>query len=214
MTDNRQTIAATSEGRKIAALRRHARKRTEESLTLIRTAASALFSRMGYTDVTMEALARTAGVTRQTLYRHFPSKYEIALDFMAGSRSQTIAAWCSLGNHDRSDRASVLAWVRSVIAHHAARPAFRAYVELASSEPAYRSVLADEIAQIIDALGKMDSFFAQAAADREGLPWAKAHLFVATLMERSDFIAIGEEWFAARHLEQIMTDWLMSFTVA
>lgn len=31
-------------------------------------------------------------------------------------------------------------------------------------------------------------------------------------MERSDFIAIGEEWFAREHLEDIMTDWLMLLT--
>lgn len=201
-----------SEDPRISALRHHARKRNEESLARIRAAAAELFTARGYTQVRMEDLAREAGVTRQTLYRHFPSKYEIALDFMAAARPRTLEVWRSLGSEGPADRASALAWVRAVVAHLASRPAMRAYVELASSEPAFRSVLADQIDEVIRALGERNRFFARAAADPAGLDWASAHLFVATLMERSDFIAIGEEWFAARHLESIMADWLVAMT--
>jgi hypothetical protein len=35
------------------------------------------------------------------------------------------------------------------------------------------------------------------------------HLLVATLIERSNFIAIHKAWFKDEHLERIMVEWLM-----
>lgn len=195
--------------RRVAGLKRHARNRRESAREAIRKAASRLFRRNGYSDVTLDLLASQAGVTRQTLYRHFRSKYEIALDYMAESNAKALQVWKSLEEHDLDDRESVLAWVRSVIDFSVSRENFRAYVELTSTEPAYRAVLAGQIGQIIVSLSQAHRFFADAAANPGGLESAEAHLFIATLMERSDFIAIGEEWFSREHLEQIMTDWLM-----
>ena len=116
------------------------------------------------------------------------------------------------GRADLADRSSALAWVRSVIAQAATRRDFRVCVEITSTEPAYRSVLARQIAEIVEGLAGVHDFFARAASDPQGLDAAKAHLFIATMMERSDFIAVGEEWFARDHLEQIMTDWLIALT--
>jgi len=198
--------------RRVAGLRRHARERQEEAREAIREAAATLFCAKGYSEVTLDELAGLAGVTRQTLYRHYPGKYEIALDFMDRANAEASDVWKSLEAHDLRDRKSVLAWVRSVIDWSAKRDHFRAYVELTSTEPQYRAVLASQIGRIVAALSPVHPFFAAAAEDPEGLAAAKAHLFVASLMERSDFIAIGEEWFAREHLEEIMADWLMQLT--
>lgn len=197
---------------RVSGLKRYARQRNDQSLIGIRAAAARVFRRDGYTRVTMDQLAREAGVTRQTLYRHFPSKYDLALDFMGNSMQTTLDAWRSLCDCDLTDRANVHSWVRSVIAHHVSRDDIRAYVELTSTEPAYRRVLADQIGQIIAMLADALPFFEEAAKKPNSIEAAKAHLFIATLMERSDFIAIGEEWFAREHLEDIMTDWLMLLT--
>jgi AcrR family transcriptional regulator len=197
---------------RVSGLKRYARQRNDESLIGIRAAAALIFRRDGYTAATMEQLAREGGVTRQTLYRHFPSKYDLALDFMGTSAQATLDTWRSLCDCDIGDRACIHAWVRSVIAHHVGRDDIRAYVELTSTEPAYRRVLADQIGQIITTLAEALPFFDAAATNPSSIEAAKAHLFVATLMERSDFIALGEEWFAREHLENIMTDWLMRLT--
>lgn len=48
-----------------------------------------LFVEYGYDSVTMEQIARTAGVSRRTLYRHFPTKDRILLDLTA----EAITMW-------------------------------------------------------------------------------------------------------------------------
>lgn len=195
--------------RRVAGLKRHARARRDSAREAIRTAASTLFRRKGYRDVTLDEIASQAGITRQTLYRHFLGKYEIALDYMADANTRALTVWKSLEQHDLDNRESVLQWIRSVIGFSVSREDFRAYVELTSTEPAYRAVLAEQIDMIIATLAQAHRFFADAAANSGGLESAEAHLFISTLMERSDFIAIGEEWISREHLEQIMTDWLM-----
>jgi AcrR family transcriptional regulator len=210
--DTSVTASASANDRKTSGLKRHARQRNDESLTRIRSAARTVFVNKGYIAVTMEELAREAGVTRQTLYRHFPSKYDLALDFMEASAADTLEVWRKLCDYDLADGQSVLVWVQSVIDHHVGREYERAYVELMSTEPAYRQILAQMITQIVCSLAGVAPIFSAATEHPDGLAAAKAHLFVATLIERSDFIAIGEEWFAREHLEAIMTDWLMLLT--
>jgi AcrR family transcriptional regulator len=55
--------------------RRHRETRRELMQTGMR-----LFAEQGYDAVTMEQIAGEAGVSRRTLYRHFPSKDRILLD--------------------------------------------------------------------------------------------------------------------------------------
>ena len=67
------------------------RGQVDESKTeAILDAASALFSEQGG-GVSMEAIARRAGVSRQTLYNRFPSKLEIGRA-LASRRSDAISA--------------------------------------------------------------------------------------------------------------------------
>ncbi|TFC85035.1 TetR/AcrR family transcriptional regulator [Cryobacterium sinapicolor] len=55
--------------------RRHAKTKAD-----IVTAALAMFERDGYSRVTMEDIARVAGVSRRTVYRRFPTKDHIVLE--------------------------------------------------------------------------------------------------------------------------------------
>jgi AcrR family transcriptional regulator len=193
-------------------LMRHTQRLSDESLSRIRAAAEAVFVREGYIAVTMGQLAEEAGVTRQTLYRHFPSKYDVALDFMQNTHARTLEVWSTLSHCDLADKAAVRRWIQEIISYQVGREYVRAYVELSSTEPRYRQALAALIDEIILSFAEIHSLFADAVANPSGLGAAKAHLFIATLIERSDFIALGEEWFARKHLESIMTDWLLAMT--
>jgi AcrR family transcriptional regulator len=57
-----------------------ARPRSETARTAVLDAATALVEEHGYGRVTMEAIARRAGVSKQTVYRWWPTKAAVVLD--------------------------------------------------------------------------------------------------------------------------------------
>lgn len=72
------------------------RRSTHEAL---RQAALKCFARKGFTNVTVTELAREAGVTERTFFRHFPTKeavlfqdYETQLEWLAGALAQRPAS--------------------------------------------------------------------------------------------------------------------------
>ncbi|GAA4187428.1 TetR/AcrR family transcriptional regulator [Gryllotalpicola kribbensis] len=57
--------------------------RSEASRTAILTAIATLIDRMGFDNVTIEAIATEAGVGKQTIYRWYPSKNAIVAEALA-----------------------------------------------------------------------------------------------------------------------------------
>jgi AcrR family transcriptional regulator len=58
---------------------------------LIENAASALFAERGYAGTRLEDIAAAAGVTKQLLYRHFPSKKALHMALLAKHRDELLA---------------------------------------------------------------------------------------------------------------------------
>src|ERR1700761_602147 len=79
-------------------LNRH-RLRRESTHEALRVAALKSFARKGFTNVTVTELARAAGVTERTFFRHFPTKeavlfqdYETQLEWLASALAQRPAS--------------------------------------------------------------------------------------------------------------------------
>jgi AcrR family transcriptional regulator len=62
---------------------RAGRKRSEESLQAILTAASELVGEIGYARLSIEGIAARSGTGKQTIYRWWPSKADVLLDALA-----------------------------------------------------------------------------------------------------------------------------------
>ena len=80
------------------------RKRKTDSKVRIIKAAAELFEEYGYEDATLEAIADSAGLHVQTLYRHFEKKHDLAFalmfdnlrhfeEFFAMRTSDSLHAW-------------------------------------------------------------------------------------------------------------------------
>lgn len=66
------------------------RRRNEHSRRAILDAVVALISELGYEQVTIEALARRAGVGKQTIYRWWRSKGDVALEALQESLATVV----------------------------------------------------------------------------------------------------------------------------
>lgn len=62
-----------------------------ETHTLIADAAERLFGERGFRDVTVDAVAKEAGVSRQTVFNHFPVKEDLVFD-RAGEFEELVLA--------------------------------------------------------------------------------------------------------------------------
>lgn len=67
------------------------RRRSETSHQAILQAAAALLLELGYVGMSIEAIARRAGVGKQTIYRWWPSKAEVVLEVYGELVSQSSA---------------------------------------------------------------------------------------------------------------------------
>jgi AcrR family transcriptional regulator len=67
------------------------RLRKAERRQVIEEAASALFAEHGYAGTRLEDIAAAAGVTKQLLYQHFPSKKTLHMALLAKHRDELLA---------------------------------------------------------------------------------------------------------------------------
>ena len=70
----------------------NAARRSERSRTAILDATLALLHEVGYTDLTIEAIAARAGVGKQTIYRWWKGRGAVVLDALAEQAAATASA--------------------------------------------------------------------------------------------------------------------------
>jgi AcrR family transcriptional regulator len=70
---------------------RRRRLKKNERREVIEEAASALFAERGYAGTRVEDIAAAAGVTKQLLYQHFPSKQALHMALLAKHRDELLA---------------------------------------------------------------------------------------------------------------------------
>src|SRR5215469_12688991 len=61
-------------------------RKTRETRERIAEAALGLFASQGYVETTIDQIAEAAGVSRRTVFHHFPAKESMLLDHFAGRR--------------------------------------------------------------------------------------------------------------------------------
>lgn len=96
----------------------------------IEQAAAALFAERGYAATRLEDIAAAAGITKQLLYQHFPSKQALQLDLLATHRDELLGEIApriaERGTAAERIRRTVGAWFSYVEQHpYAARLLFR-----------------------------------------------------------------------------------------
>jgi AcrR family transcriptional regulator len=196
---------------KLAGLKRHSEEQHQNSLNLIRAAAEALFVRDGYLAVSMEDVAQAAGVTRKTLYRHFGSKFDLAVDLTDRRWPATLPFWTEIRDRRFLELDEVRGWIRGLLDHYRGRTDMQLIVELASTEPRYTRRRTRSVDEMICELGRGIPVFAEAAAAPDGETRARAYLLIVMMMEECAVTALGASRIAEPTLVNVLADWFHGF---
>jgi AcrR family transcriptional regulator len=153
MTTGSQSRAAAAEP---APRRRHARSNRVKLLAAARTELSR------DPDVSLDEIARAAGVVRRTLYGHFPNR-EALIDALAGEAQESLEAAFTAARRPGADPATALAGL--VLASWGVGDHYRMLISLARrrlGEERLRAILAPARAEAVAILerGQRDGTFA------------------------------------------------------
>jgi AcrR family transcriptional regulator len=200
--------------RRGAAAGEAARAQKEESRRRLIAAAEASFRKSGYLAPSVDDIARLAGVTRQTFYRHFDSKLAVAIEYFALRREEAMELWSGLTDTVANDTAATEAWLVDMLAFHRNhRQDVRALFEISIFEPAFMAHASALVPQIIDGLAGRVVAFAAINGDsaKARRLRAEAWLLVYQIIDQCANTAMGFCVIEERLLVDILTESIVSF---
>ncbi|WP_197376751.1 TetR/AcrR family transcriptional regulator [Mycolicibacterium baixiangningiae] len=117
--------------------------RSEQSRRAILDAAISMIGELGYDNISIEAIARQAGVSKQTIYRWWPSKGAVILEAATESLG-TVVAIPDTGDIV-ADIRSQLTGILELITTTGFGPAYRCLIAAGQSDPDLLRALFDQI---------------------------------------------------------------------
>ena len=174
-------------------------------------AAAEAFCRSGYFTVSVEDIAKEAGVSRMTFYRHFNSKAALALDLFRQNVERGLPRFVSIISSDYGDRATVERWIAGVFdADRRSGQLLRVFIQANAGEPDFTHSAQDLIGNLIAELGKGIPAF---AIDRETerRRWLEAWLLIYEILDQSNHAARGAGIAAEPEVIVILADRFVAF---
>ncbi len=191
-----------------------ARAQKEASRRRLIAAAETMFREAGYLTPSVDDIARAAGVTRQTFYRHFESKLAIAIEYFALRREEALTIWAALTEDAAHDTEATQAWLLDLLAFHRSRARdVRALFEISIFEPAFMAHASGLVPQIIaDLAGRIPAFAAARSDDPAAARLrAEAWLLVYQIIDQCANTAMGFSEIEDHLLAAILTDSMVGF---
>lgn len=154
----------------------------QESYGRIIGAANTLFSRQSYVGTSIEDIAREAGISRVTFYKHFKTKMDVAVGILDQYTARMIDDYGSLGKHRDPDIAQICAWITHIITlWRKQRRNMNALASLLRQDPKLNARRTQIYTQTIAKLGEGIPAFALAASGDDAEAHIRAHLLMIEL---------------------------------
>jgi AcrR family transcriptional regulator len=176
------------------ATRENAEVQKADSRRRLLAGAEHVFRESGYLVASVDDIARAAGVSRQTFYRHFDGKLAIAIEYFKVRREEAMPLWRSLTETTAMDATATKAWLVKFLAFHRDHKRdLRALFELGVFEPAFLSYANGLVPQIIDNLAERLVAFAATMGNtpQARLLRAEAYLLVYQILDQCTNTAMG-----------------------
>jgi AcrR family transcriptional regulator len=167
----------------------HDRRRQRTRAAILRSAEE-LFTSKGYASATIEDIAVSAGVTRQSVYLHFPGKREIAATLIDELRSRSLATVSSVTDLSDIDRQTIERLVELWVGYYRDNvELIRLLYEVATVEPDIdRRALADVSGLVVRLAGDR-TISASARAEAECIV-----AMMYQLLDRCCYMWLLEGW--------------------
>ena len=174
-----------------AGIGRFAAARKENNLGNLRESAELLVREKGYVAVSVDDIARGAGVTRRTFYKHFEGKLEIAMDIFVRQMEKSRRIWGSIAAADHGDPDEIHAWIERLIDYYEGNPITRMMLEIGVFEPKSTETLKSIAPMIMGELGKGIPAFAFTGDPDEQERWTEAWMLVLHIQHQIYMLGAG-----------------------
>ena len=157
-------------------------------------AADALFARCSYISTSIEDIAREAGISRVTFYKHFKSKLEVAIGILDQYAVHMIDDYGSLGRYRDPDTAQIAAWIKHILTlWRSQRDSMDTLASLVRQDAQIGARRTRAYTRTIARLGEGIPAFAVAASGTNEEAHIRAHLLLIEL-ENLCYELVISEW--------------------
>ena len=198
---------------RMAGLRAFNQHRKASSRENLLSAAITLFCREGYAAVGIEEIAREAGVSRVTFYRHFPTKAAVALELFQRVSAEGTPRMLQIASLDWRDRDTVRQWLADFFAaDRDMQGILRVLSQANIEETDFSQAVQPFIFNLIAAFGKSIPAFAvdpDSPADQRR--WVRAWLLIYTILDQSNRAATRSGMASNPMMIEVLADSFLGF---
>jgi AcrR family transcriptional regulator len=168
-----------------------ARQRKQDSRERMLAAALSLFFDRGYHDVSVDDIAKAAGVGRITFYRHFGNKADLAVELYKRLTADYMPQLRSIRDTDWRDAEVVAAWISSLFERDRShRVLQQVFAQAVADSPAFIQPARQTIFDLIVELGvRIPAFAVDPDRPEERRNWLQAYLILFEILDQSSHAA-------------------------
>ncbi len=175
----------------------------------ILAAAAELFSRGGYQGVTVDAIARQAGISKGNLYWHFRSKREIFQLLLEEAMGRFDPVLGEIADSDAPPRQKLRALTRALLETAAANPEAMSLVLQIAAQPELRDMVSAEYVLLMSRyIDTMTQLFADAGAEK---PRDVAALYALVIDALMGMVVVAPDLYDKERILALLEERFISF---
>jgi len=193
-----------------------ARQRRLDSRERLLAAGIEKFCDDGYMYVSVEDIARAAGVSRVTFYRHFNGKGDLAIELFKRATAAAMPELLRIRHSDFRNRAVVARWIGALFAADRANGRLlRVFTDATIDQASFTRRAQEFIGELILQLGEsIPAFDVRPDRPDQRRNWLEAWLLLYEILDQSNHAALDSGVAADPLVMEILTDRFLAFTAA
>jgi AcrR family transcriptional regulator len=190
-----------------------ARQRRQDSRERLLAAGIARFCDAGYMAVSVEDIARAAGVSRVTFYRHFSCKADLAVELFNRATAAAMPDLVSIRDQEFSNRAVVADWIGALFAADRANGRLlRVFTHATIDETSFTQRAQAFISALMAQLGsKIPAFNVHPDVPQQRRKWLEGWLLMYEILDQSNHAALDSGIAGDPLVLEILTDRFLEF---